>query len=99
MDEPPLFYQGASEFTGKKLDKVSNEVLHLKEVLLEKYPSLDFLNLHHVREWMLQSYGDDIQDKTSIYTMLITKKGYRGLTHPTVEIKTPEGKKYLPNFK
>ena len=29
FDEPPLFYQGASEETGEKLDKVSNEVRHL----------------------------------------------------------------------
>ena len=31
--------------------------------------------------------------------MLITNKGYRGLTHPTVEIDTPEGTKYMPNYK
>eukprot|EP00957_Ditylum_brightwellii_P101506 7735375-Ditylum_brightwellii.AAC.1 len=25
LDEPPLFYQGADEYTGQKLDKISNE--------------------------------------------------------------------------
>ena len=99
MDEPPLFYQGADEYTGEKLDKVSNEVLELKRVLLEKYPSLDLKDVHHVRDWMLRSYGDDIGDKSSIYKMLLSNKGYRGLTHPVREIETPEGKKYLPNFK
>ena len=48
---------------------------------------------------MLRSYGDDIGDKTSIYTMLKSNKGYRGLTHPMREVDTPEGTKYLPNFK
>jgi hypothetical protein len=99
FDTPPLFYYGADEYTGEKLDKVSNEVLNLRKVLEEKYPSIDLSSLHHVREWMLRSYGDDIGDKTSIYTMLITNKGYRGLEHPTVKVDTPDGQKYMPNFK
>lgn len=101
FDEPPLFYQGADEYTGEKLAKVSDEVLQVKRVLLEKYGEhLDLSSLHHVSEWMIRSYGDDIGDKTSIYTMLHTNKGYRGLTHPMIEIDTPEGgKQYLPNFK
>lgn len=99
VDEPPLFYGGADEYTGEKLALVSDEVLELKRVLLEKYPGLDLSALHHVREWMLRSYGDDIGDKTSIYTMLSSNKGYRGLTHPCVEVDTPEGKKYKANTK
>jgi hypothetical protein len=99
LDEPPLFYQGADEYTGEKLAKVSDEVLELKRVLLEKYPGLDLSSVHHVREWMVRSYGNDIGDKSSIYKMLLTNKGYRGLTHPVVPIDTSDGKKYLPNFK
>uniref|UniRef100_A0A7S3L263 Opine dehydrogenase domain-containing protein n=1 Tax=Amphora coffeiformis TaxID=265554 RepID=A0A7S3L263_9STRA len=99
MDQPPLFYQGADEYTGEKLALVSDEVLELKRVLMEKYPSLDLSSLHHVREWMLRSYGDDIGDKTNIYTMLQSNKGYRGLTHPTVEVEIDGVKKYKPNFR
>ena len=50
-----------------------------------KYPGLDLSDVHHVSEWMERSYGDDIGDKTNIYTMLISNKGYRGLTHPVYE--------------
>jgi hypothetical protein len=99
MDEQPLFYYGADEYTGEKLDKVSNEVLNLRATLEEKYPGIDLSGLHHVRDWMLMSYGDDIGDKTSIYTMLITNKGYRGLTHPTVEVDADGTTKFMPNFK
>lgn len=101
FDEPPLFYYGADEFTGEKLTQVSNEVLDIRTKLHEKYPDLDLSSLHHVRDWMLMSYGDDIGDKTSIYTMLITNKGYRGLTHPTYPVESPEDgpTKYMPNFK
>jgi len=99
FDAVPLFYYGADEFCGDKLDKVSNEVMELKRVLLARYPSLRLDSLHHVSEWMLRSYGDDIGDKTSIYTMLRTNKGYRGLTHPMREVQVDGKTKYLPNFK
>jgi len=99
FDEPPLFYYGADEYTGEKLAQVSDEVLEMKRVLLEKYPNLTLDGLHHVRHWMLTSYGDDIGDKTSIYTMLRTNKGYRGLTHPMREVEVDGKAKYLPNFK
>lgn len=48
---------------------------------------------------MVRSYGDDIGDKSSIYTMLQTNKGYRGLCHPMIPVETPDGTKYKPNFK
>ena len=100
FDKPPLFYQGADEYTGEKLAKVSDEVLEIKRVLVERrYPNLDLSSLHHVREWMIRSYGNDIEDKSSIHKMLLSNKGYHGLTHPTIEVDTPEGKKYRPDFK
>lgn len=50
---------------------------------------------------MLRSYGDDIGDKSSLYKMLLTNKGYRGLTHPMIKVQ-PDGEsgeiKYYPNF-
>ncbi|KAL7569817.1 hypothetical protein ACA910_008830 [Epithemia clementina (nom. ined.)] len=101
LDEPPLFYQGASEYTGELLSQISDEVLALGRVLQERYPGLDLSSLHHVRDWMLRSYGNDISDTTNIYTMLLTNKGYRGLTHPmrAVPDETDATKtKYLPNF-
>mmetsp|Transcript_13026 Transcript_13026/g.36665 ORF Transcript_13026/g.36665 Transcript_13026/m.36665 type:complete len:426 (+) Transcript_13026:482-1759(+) len=102
-DEPPLFYQGADEYTGYLLGAISDEVLELKRVLTkDKYPdgTLDLSSLHHVREWMMRSYGDDIADTSSIHTMLQTNKGYKGLTHPMRTVVAGEESKpqYLPNF-
>eukprot|EP00536_Pseudo-nitzschia_multiseries_P013532 jgi/Psemu1/211889/e_gw1.582.11.1 len=100
-DEPPLFYQGADEYTGELLGAISDEVLELKRVLTkDKYPdgTLDLSSLHHVRDWMLRSYGDDIADTSSIHTMLQTNKGYKGLTHPMRTVNTETKPQYLPNF-
>ena len=63
FDEPPLFYYGADEYTGEMLAKVSDEVMELKRVLLQRYPNLHLDALHHVSEWMLRAYGDDIGEQ------------------------------------
>lgn len=109
LDEtPPLhlasqlacFCVGLDEYTGDMLSKVSDEVIELRRVLLEKYPTLDLSDMLHLKDILLRYYYDDIGDKTNIYTMLKTSNAHRGLTHPMVEVETPEGKKgYLPNFK
>ena len=100
FDTPPLFYQGADKYTGDKLSHISDEVLKLKQVLIQKYPDLDLKGVHHVREWMIRSYGDDIGDKSSIHSMLITNKGYRGLVHPMIKKESNDGStKYYPNLR
>jgi hypothetical protein len=99
FEEPPLFYCGADEYTGETLAKVSDEVLNIRTKIQEKHPELDLSSLHHVRDWMLTSYGDDIGDKTNIHTMLISNKGYRGLTHPTRKNEEDGKTTYMPDFK
>ena len=47
---------------------------------------------------MIRSYGDDIGDQSNLFRMLVTNKGYRGLTHPTIEVEIGGEKKFLPNF-
>ncbi|KAL7565737.1 hypothetical protein ACA910_005430 [Epithemia clementina (nom. ined.)] len=89
FDEPPLFYQGANEYTGQVLSQLSDEVLEIGRVLKLRYPALDLSSLHHVRDWFLRSYGPDIGDKTNIYTMLMTNKGFCGLTHPMIPCVVP----------
>ncbi|VEU44082.1 unnamed protein product [Pseudo-nitzschia multistriata] len=100
FDEAPLFYEGADEYTGEMLAAISDEVLELKRVLVQKYPELDLRSLHHVRDWMLRSYGDDIGDTSNLHTMLHTNKGYKGLRHPVRPVVDDESgkKQYLPDF-
>eukprot|EP00536_Pseudo-nitzschia_multiseries_P014705 jgi/Psemu1/215659/e_gw1.754.16.1 len=90
-DHLPLYYQGVDEFTGDLLGKISDEVLLVKTVLMERYPDLDLSPIRHMRELIVRYYGDDIQDKSSLHRMLQTNKGYRGLKHPMKA-------QYLPDF-
>jgi len=98
FDEAPVFYQGVDERTGEMLSQVSDEVMRVRDVLLQKYPSLDLSSMLHIRDVLLRYYYDDLADKTNIHTMLKTSRAHRGLVHPMREVDTPEGKKYLPDF-
>lgn len=102
FDEPPVFYQGVDENTGKILSKVSDECMEIKRVLIAKYPGrgLDLSAMIHLKDTLLLYYYDKLGDKTNISTMLRTSSAHRGLVHPMIEVDTPDGKKkYMPNFK
>jgi hypothetical protein len=96
---PPLFYEGADQFTGDTLTEVSNDVLRLCDEIRKRYPAVDLDGVKSVRTWYETSYGDDIEDKSSMHRVLNTNKGYRGLTHPCkpVEPGNPNAG-YVPNF-
>eukprot|EP00567_Pseudictyota_dubia_P018545 CAMPEP_0197432056 /NCGR_PEP_ID=MMETSP1175-20131217/179_1 /TAXON_ID=1003142 /ORGANISM="Triceratium dubium, Strain CCMP147" /LENGTH=417 /DNA_ID=CAMNT_0042960045 /DNA_START=175 /DNA_END=1428 /DNA_ORIENTATION=+ len=99
FDEAPVFYQGVDERTGEMLSQVSDEVMQVRDVLLKRYPSLDLSSMLHIRDVLLRYYSDKLGDKTNVYTMLKTSAAHRGLVHPMREVDTPQGKKYLPDFK
>jgi opine dehydrogenase len=102
FDEAPVFYQGVDERTGEMLSQVSDEVMRLRDVLVEQYPTLDLSSMLHIRDVLLRYYSDKLGDKTNVYTMLKTSEAHRGLVHPMREIMDtpPNGnKKYLPDFK
>jgi len=83
------------------LGKVSDEVMELQRVLVKRYPSgsLDLSAMIHIRDMLLRYYYEDIEDKSTIATMLRTSQAHRGLVHPMIQIETENGKKYGPNFK
>jgi len=82
--EAPPFYEGVDDFTADILDKVSNEILTLKEALLKEHPHLNLDVVRHVYTWLLEAYGDNIADSSSLRSCLTTNIAYAGLKHPMV---------------
>ena len=99
FDEVPLFYQGVDYPTGQMLSEVSNEILSIRDKLVQLCPTLNLSCMLHIESILLKYYSDDIGDKTNLSTMLQTSRAHRGLVHPMKEVTEPDGtKKYLPNF-
>lgn len=93
-EEIPLFYQGVTGEISGILDGLSREVISVKETIEEKC-ALDLSGVVSLQEWLLTSYQDSIEDKTSLQSSFNTNKGYKGLKAP---VRTVGEGKYIPDF-
>ncbi|ELT92175.1 hypothetical protein CAPTEDRAFT_141167 [Capitella teleta] len=95
MQEPPLFYNGVSKESAQLLSDVSDEVVATAKTLEEKCKGVCMGNVSHMYQWYLRCYGNDIDDKTDLYTCIKTNRAYKGLTHPCT---ANEDGSFSPNF-
>mmetsp|Transcript_24734 Transcript_24734/g.35628 ORF Transcript_24734/g.35628 Transcript_24734/m.35628 type:complete len:417 (-) Transcript_24734:134-1384(-) len=93
LAEKPLFYVGLDDFAASKLQGMSDEIQQAK-IAVEKELGLT-LSVPQLSGFLLQSYGREIGDKSSLKRIFQTNPGYQGLTHPMR--LTGEGK-YVPDF-
>lgn len=92
VDENPLFYQGLSEESAAILSGVSDEVMATTKEIIKQKPEMDLSNVCHIYDYYMRVFGEDVADKTNLYTVLRSNKAYIGLRHPCKQ--TPEGKFY-----
>ncbi len=95
LEQPPLFYHEIDEATADLLGKISEEVVETSKRLMEQYPQTDLSQVIPMYDWDLCCYGNDIKDKTNLWTALRTNSGYADIRHPMIQ--TEDGK-YLPDF-
>jgi len=96
LDTKPLFYQGADAFGADIMSKLSDElVINTRDALKKLKPELELGQAKHIYQWYLDCYGAQTDDTSSLLRCLNTNGGYRGLTHPCIEV---DGK-FVPDFK
>ena len=74
---------------------VSDEVVAISKEISKQKPDLDLSNVCTIYDYYMRVFGDDIEDKTNLYTVLKTNKAYIGMVHPCRE--TEDGK-FVPDF-
>lgn len=94
-DEIPLFYQGVTKKISETLKMMSDEIL----VLTKEIKNIDkSINLNHVlglKNWLIYSYKDSIEDKSTLQSCFVTNRAYQGLCAPMKKIGNDY---FLPNF-
>lgn len=94
-DEIPLFYQGVTKKISETLKMMSDEIL----VLTKEIKNIDkSINLNHVlglKDWLIYSYKDSIEDKSTLQSCFVTNRAYQGLCAPMKKIGNDY---FLPNF-
>ncbi len=94
FDEPPPFYDGVNQLMDDMMMKISDEIMEVKHFIETNF-KIDMTGVLDFKEWMIQTYGDDIPDQSSLQGIFHTFEGYHGLTHPM--IKRADGK-YMPDL-
>lgn len=96
LTHAPLFYTGTRAEDADMINKVSDEILSIRDAILKRRPEINIAHVRGFYEYLCSSYSDDmITDKTSLLSTLHTNKGYQGLTYPM--LKT-EDENFLPDF-
>ena len=94
-EEIPLFYQGVTKEIAKTLKEMSDEIL----VLTKEIKNIDkSINLNHVlglKDWLIYSYKESIEDKSTLQSCFVTNSAYKGLRAP---MKRIDNDYFLPDF-
>ena len=80
-DEIPLFYRSINENTADLLEAMSREILKVKRVI-ENILDLKLEAVTSISQWMLESYADNIEDKSTLFRMFQSNLSYRSLRVP-----------------
>ena len=80
--EIPAFYTEVGEATATLLEEMSREIANVKRAVEDRC-DVKLPAVVPISQWLLESYEDDIADKSGLARMFQTNRSYRGLRVPT----------------
>ena len=96
VDEPPIFYSELSKESADFVYQVSLESVAIAKKIMSERPGLDLSTAVSIYDYYCRVFPDEIEDKSSFYTLIHTMSPHKNLRHPM--IKTDDGK-YVPDKK
>ncbi len=94
-EEIPLFYQGVTKEIAKTLKEMSDEILALTKEIKNIDKSINLNHVLGLKDWLLYSYKDSIEDKSTLQSCFVTNRAYQGLRAPMKKINDDH---FLPDF-
>jgi hypothetical protein len=82
----PLFYQDVDEHTADLLNTMSREIITIRDALEENF-NLNLQAVSSLFQWMLESYGADIQDTSTLSRMFQSNRSYQNLRVPVKSVQ------------
>lgn len=94
-EEIPLFYQGVTKEISQTLKTMSDEILALTKEIKNIDKSINLNHVLGLKDWLLYSYKDSIEDKSTLQSCFVTNRAYQGLRAPMKKINDDH---FLPDF-
>ena len=78
----PLMYQDFDDFSAEITQKLSDELLLLKDGIIEKFPEIDLSPIIDLKDNIYAAYKEQVKDTTNLKTVFCTNAAYAGITTP-----------------
>ena len=65
---------------------LDNELQQVKHALLQRFPALDLSDVLPIGDRIVQHYGNDVADRSSLLQIFRTNLGYAGCATPLTEV-------------
>jgi hypothetical protein len=78
----PKFYQSVDDENAQLLQRLSAEVLTVRDVIERGYPNLDLSSVLSLHDWLRRAYGHDIEDDSTLVSSFRTNRSYDGIRAP-----------------
>lgn len=82
LKEIPFFYTDLNQLSADNMEKLSDEIQVIKKAIVTKYPQVNLDAVEPLKERIINQYGDQVKDKSNMYTTFTTNTGYRVMTIP-----------------
>lgn len=82
LKEIPFFYTDLNQLSADNMEKLSDEIQLIKKEILRRYPKVNLDAVEGLQERIIRQYGDQVKDKSNMYTTFTTNTGYRVMTVP-----------------
>jgi hypothetical protein len=79
-------YEDMDEFSAEELAVLDNELQQIKLALLQRYPQLDLSYVIPLGPRVVQQYGKDVSDPSSLKQIFVSNLGYRGCATPLTKV-------------
>eukprot|EP00920_Eleutheroschizon_duboscqi_P020129 GHVT01047960.1.p1 GENE.GHVT01047960.1~~GHVT01047960.1.p1 ORF type:complete len:425 (+),score=60.73 GHVT01047960.1:886-2160(+) len=80
-------YSEMDEFSALWMQKLDDELQQIKKALEARYPALDLTAVLPLGERVVNQYGQDVTDRSSLKTIFASNKGYAGCITPAKQVE------------
>lgn len=83
----PLLYEGMDKFSADLMQDLSDELQSIKKAIELKYPKVDLSLVKDLGQRVVEQYGKDVMDTSSLQKIFMTNKGYAGCKVPVKQVE------------
>lgn len=83
----PLLYEGMDDFSADQMQYLSDELQSIKKAIEKKYPKIDLSSVKDLGQRIIEQYGVEVKDTSSLCKIFSSNKGYNGCKTPVVQVE------------